>query len=83
MRRLLPFVCVVVVVDTMLYAALTPLLPHFRREFDLSKGGVGVLAAAFAIGTLLAAVPGGMVASRFGSRAAVIGGLALVARARY
>ena len=78
MRRLLPFVCVVVVVDTMLYAALTPLLPHFRREFDLSKAGVGVLAAGFAIGVLLAAVPGGIVASRFGARAAVIGGLTLV-----
>src|SRR6478609_6137274 len=77
MRRLLPFVCVVIVVDTMLYAALTPLLPHFRREFDLSKGGVGVLAAAFAVGVFLAAVPGGIFASRFGSRAAVIGGLAL------
>ena len=78
MRRLLPFVCVVVVVDTMLYAALTPLLPHFRREFDLSKAGVGVLAAGFAIGVLLAAVPGGIVASRFGARVAVIGGLTLV-----
>src|SRR6476659_4613198 len=78
MRRLLPFVCVVIVVDTLLYAALTPLLPHFRREFDLSKGGVGVLAAAFAVGVFLAAVPGGIFASRFGSRAAVIGGLALV-----
>src|SRR3954447_26667545 len=78
MRRLLPFVCIVVVVDTMLYAAVTPLLPHFRREFDLSKSGVGVLAAAYAIGVLLAAIPGGMVASRFGARAAVIGGLALV-----
>ena len=78
MRRLLPFVCVVIVVDTMLYAALTPLLPHFRREFDLSKGGVGVLAAGFAIGVLLAAVPGGIVTSRFGARVAVIGGLTLV-----
>lgn len=78
MRRLLPFVCVVVVVDTMLYAALTPLLPHFRREFDLSKGGVGVLAAGFAIGVLVAAIPGGIIAARFGARAAVIGGLSLI-----
>ena len=46
-------------IDTMLYAALTPLLPHFQRAYDLSKGGVGALAAAFAIGVLVAAVPGG------------------------
>jgi MFS family permease len=78
MRRLLPFVCLVVVVDTMLYAALTPLLPHFEREYDLSKGGVGMLAAAFAIGVLVGAVPGGVVAARLGARAAVISGLALV-----
>jgi MFS family permease len=78
MRRLLPFVCVVVVVDTMLYAALTPLLPHFQRAYDLSKGGVGALAAAFAIGVLLAAVPGGVIAARFGARGAVIAGLTLV-----
>jgi MFS family permease len=78
MRRLLPFVCVVVVVDTMLFAALTPLLPHFQRAYDLSKGGVGALAAAYAIGVLVAAVPGGIVAARLGARAAVIGGLGLV-----
>lgn len=78
MRRLLPFVCAVVVVDTMLYAALTPLLPHFQREFGLSKGGVGALAAAFAIGALLAAIPGGVITSRLGARVGVVGGLVLV-----
>jgi MFS family permease len=78
MRRLLPFVCVVVVIDTMLYAALTPLLPHFQRAYDLSKGGVGALAAAFAIGTLVAAIPGGVIATRLGARFAVVAGLTLV-----
>jgi MFS family permease len=77
-RRLLPFVCVVVVVDTMLYAALTPLLPHFQRAYDLSKGGVGALAAAFAIGVLVAAIPGGVVAARLGARLAVVAGLTVV-----
>jgi predicted MFS family arabinose efflux permease len=76
MRRLLPFVCVVVVVDTMLYAALTPLLPHFHREFDLSKSGVGALAAAYGIGVLLGAIPGGVVATWRGARLSVFGGLA-------
>jgi predicted MFS family arabinose efflux permease len=80
-RRLLPFVCVVVVVDTMLYAALTPLLPHFERTYDLSKSGVGVLAAAYGLGVLLGAVPGGVVAARWGARAAVLGGLTAVTAA--
>jgi MFS family permease len=78
MRRLLPFVCAVVVVDTMLYAALTPLLPHFQRAYDLSKGGVGALAAAFAIGVLTGSLPGGAVAARMGARFAVVAGLVLV-----
>lgn len=78
MRRLLPLVCAVVVVDTMLYAALVPLLPHFAHQYGLSKGGVGALAAAYAVGTLAGGIPGGLVSSRFGARTAVLGGLALM-----
>ncbi|HEY2936888.1 MAG TPA: MFS transporter [Gaiellaceae bacterium] len=78
MRRLLPLVCAVVVVDTMLYAALVPLLPHYQHQFGLSKGGVGALAAAYAIGTLAGGLPGGIVSSRFGARTAVLAGLALM-----
>ena len=74
MRRLLPFVCAVIVVDTMLYAALTPLLPHFGRTYDLSKGGVGLVAAAYGIGTLVGALPRDRLrAAR--CRTAVLGGL--------
>jgi MFS family permease len=80
-RRLLPFVCVVVVVDTMLYAALTPLLPHFEHRYGLSKSGVGALAAAYAVGTLLGGIPGGVVAARQGARTAVLAGLTLMTAA--
>ena len=78
MRRLLPLVSAVVVVDTMLYAALVPLLPHFEHRYGLTKGGVGALAAAYAIGTFAGGLPAGMVAARFGARRAVLGGLALM-----
>jgi predicted MFS family arabinose efflux permease len=81
MRRLLPFVCVVVVVDTMLYAALTPLLPHFRDAYGLSKASVGVLVAAYGIGVFAGSIPGGVLASRAGARTAVLWGLSLVAGA--
>jgi len=77
-RRLLPFVCVVVVVDTTLYAALTPLLPHFEHTYGLTKGGVGVLVAAYGVGVLAGAIPGGVIAARRGARAAVLVGLILV-----
>ena len=81
MRRLLPLVSAVVVVDTMLYAALVPLLPHFEHRYGLSKSGVGALAAAYAIGTLVGGIPAGIFSARFGARRAVLGGLALMSLA--
>src|SRR6266849_3617755 len=52
-RRLLPLVAVLVFVDTMLFAALTPLLPHFADELGLSKTRAGALVAAYAAGALI------------------------------
>jgi MFS family permease len=75
MRRLLTLVCVVVLVDTSLFAALTPLLPQFAHELSLSAAGAGVLVAAYAAGALLAGIPGGFVAVRFGPRRTVLMGL--------
>jgi hypothetical protein len=37
-------------VDTMFYAALTPLLPEYTDELGLSKAGAGVLAAMYPSG---------------------------------
>jgi MFS family permease len=78
MRRLLLLVAVLVFVDTMLYAALTPLLPRFAHEFSLSKASAGTLVAAYAVGALLGGVPGGFAAVRSGPRCAVLAGLALM-----
>ncbi len=81
MRRLLILVSVLVLVDTMLYAALTPLLPHFARELHLSKAGAGSLVAAYAAGALIGGLPGGRAAARLGPRRAVLVGLALMGAA--
>ena len=75
MRRLLLLVAVLVFVDTMLYAALTPLLPHFADELGLSKLGAGILVAAYPAGALIGGLPGGAAAARLGPRRAVIVGL--------
>lgn len=81
MRRL-PFLCAaLVLVDTMLYAALTPLLPHFLHEFGLSKSRAGSLVAAYATGALVGGISGGLAASKFGPRRAVLFGLALMGAA--
>jgi MFS family permease len=78
MRRLLPLVAAVVFVDTMLFVALTPLLPHFTREFGLSKLAAGVLTASYAVGALLGGLPGGFAAVRIGPKRAVLVGLTLM-----
>jgi MFS family permease len=77
-RRLLLLVAVLVFVDTMLYAALTPLLPHFAHELGLSKGRAGILVAAYAAGALVGGLPGGFAAARLGGRRSVLVGLTLM-----
>jgi predicted MFS family arabinose efflux permease len=77
-RALVLLVGAVVLVDTMFYAAITPLLPSLADELALGKGSAGVLEAAYAAGTFAGALPGGWVAARFGVRAAVLAGLGLM-----
>jgi MFS family permease len=78
MRRLLLLVSALVWVDTLLYSALTPLLPHFEDTLGLSKAWVGVLVAAYAAGALVGGLPGGAAAAQLGARRAVLVGLALM-----
>jgi MFS family permease len=80
-RRLLLLVSCITLVDTMLYAALVPLLPRYAEEFDLSKGQAGLLVGAYAGGVVIAAVPAGFGAARFGPKRAVLAGLVLMALA--
>src|ERR671934_3107399 len=79
MRRLLVLVGAIVLVDTMFFAALTPLLPHYTHSLHLSKAGAGLLAAMYPVGAFVAAIPGGVVAARFGVKPAVLAGLVLLA----
>jgi MFS family permease len=78
MRRLLAFVCTIVFVDTLFYAAITPILPELSDQYGLSKTAAGVLAAAYPAGTFVGALPGGWMAARFGVRATVLIGLGLM-----
>jgi MFS family permease len=78
-RKLLVLVGGIVFVDTMFFAALTPLLPDYADEFDLSKAGAGVLSAAYPAGALLGGVPSGLAAARLGARPTAIAGLVMIA----
>src|SRR5437763_5568433 len=78
MRRLLAMVAAIVLVDTMFYAAIAPLLPYYSHHFHLAKAQAGVLAAAYAAGTLLGSIPAGWMAARVGVRATILTGLGLM-----
>jgi len=77
-RALLGFVCTLVLVDTVFFTALTPLLPHYVHVAGLTKAGAGILVAAYPAGTLVGALPGGLLTSHFGARRVALIGLALM-----
>ena len=78
MRRLLLLASAVVFVDTVFYAAITPLLPTYVEQLDITKTQAGVLAAAYPAGTFLGALPGGWLAARAGVRPTTLVGLAIM-----
>jgi MFS family permease len=78
MRRLFWLVAAVVLVDTMFFAAVAPLLPHYSDELDLSKTGAGVLTAAYPAGTFVGAIPSGWLATRWGVKPTLLLGLSML-----
>ena len=79
MRRLFGLVAAVVLLDSLFYSSIAPLLPHYSDELGLSKTGAGILSGSYAAGTLLASIPSGYLAARRGPKTAVMVGLGLLA----
>ena len=80
-RRLVILVGSVVLLDTLFYAALAPLLPSLSEQFGLDKGGAGLLVGIYPLGTFLGAIPAGWATARFGPRSTVLVSLAVMAAA--
>jgi MFS family permease len=77
-RKLLVLVGAIVLVDTMFFAVLTPLLPHYVHTLGLSKAGAGLLSAMYPAGALAAGIPSGIATARFGVKPSVVIGLTLL-----
>jgi len=76
--RLFPLIAAVILVDSVFYSAITPLLPEYSEDLGLSKSAAGLLSASYAGGTLIAALPGGWLAGRAGGRVTTLLGLTLL-----
>lgn len=74
-------VSAIVLLDVLFYSALAPLLPRYLATLHLSKTQAGSLSGAYALGTLVAAVPAGWLAARRGTRLTLLLGLGLLGAA--
>jgi predicted MFS family arabinose efflux permease len=65
-------------IETLFFVVLSPLLPVYARELHLSRTAAGLMSACYSIGYGLASVPAGNAVSIVGARRVSLGGLALV-----
>ena len=72
-------VSAVVFLDTLFYSVIAPLLPALSHELHLSKLSAGMLTASYPIGTLLGAIPGGVLVARKGPKVTLVAGLVMLA----
>jgi MFS family permease len=77
-RRLLLLTSSIVLLETLFFSVLSPLLPHFEDALGLSKAQSGLLVAAYAAGGFCGGLPSGAVVTRLGPKATAIVGLALL-----
>jgi predicted MFS family arabinose efflux permease len=77
-RPVFVFLLAALLVETLFFVVLSPLLPVYARELHLSRIGAGVLSASYSIGYGLAAVPAGAIVSIIGARSVSLGGLTLI-----
>ena len=76
-RRTVVLIRVLLGFESVLYSALTPVLPHYAHAFGASKPAIGVLAASYPAGMIPGSLLGGWIATRTGVRRTTVVGLLL------
>jgi len=70
---------VLLLFESAMYSAITPVLPHYAHALDASKPAVGVLAGAYPAGIIPGSLIGAWIATRAGVRRTTVIGLLLFA----
>jgi MFS family permease len=78
-RRIVALVRALLLFESAMYSAVTPVLPHYARTLGASKPAVGLLAAAYPAGILPGSLLAAWMASRVGVRRTALIGLVLFA----
>jgi MFS family permease len=79
LRSLFVLVGALALSEVMFYSVLAPLLPYYSHRLHLSKSAAGLLSASYAIGTLVFALPLGMLVARVGAKRATVCSAVLLA----
>ena len=78
MRRLFLLVAAVVLVDTMFFAAVAPLLPHYTESSTSRRPAPGSSPPPTRLGTFVGALPSGWLATRWGVKPTLLLGLCML-----
>jgi MFS family permease len=78
-RGTVVLVRVLLLFESAMYSAITPVLPHYAHALDASKPAVGVLAGAYPAGIIPGSLVGAWIATRAGVRRTCLIGLLLFA----
>jgi predicted MFS family arabinose efflux permease len=76
-RRIVVLIGALLLFESSMYSALTPVLPHYQHLLHASKPAVGLLAASYPAGIIPGSILGGWVATRGGVRRTTLVGLLL------
>lgn len=81
MSRVFALTCAMVLLESLFFTALGPLLPQLKDDLGISASEAGLLASAYVLGALAATLPAAASWGRFGVKVTAVVGLGVLAAA--